>query len=981
MPRMIRTNRFPRKVMNILFLPVVLLAVTGVMPLSVPMAPPPSPSGRVGEVILNSMNIDANWTLNESMDTVYATGRWKVTVDFNLTRMVTGVNVTVNVTEDGSAYSQIYTEEMGDILGGNHVVETPPINFTNETLYTVNATITNWNGSIEESFEIELAFELVYEVFVFAGLAEEPAESGEYANETHIVRAVFYNLGNDALPNYTNLNITITDHRGAVVVEHSDGIGPIPYDDLGFALFEWTPARENGYYLNVSYHNPDIHGGAVQYHGDNNVTLVIEDVLSYDAWVGVVDPEIDEGDFMEASIIVNNTGNVQYDFLYTVNLSRDGWSFEEPRSTGALDPFEFDETEQGFVYCMEDEGTYTLAVTFDLDGMRMLDSFDVLGINAPPRLEDETLLPKTIFGGDVVNFTVNYTDEDNNTPDFVRFHLGREWNEENRSFDQRMLDLSMRALDTEDIDYSDGKLYRCNWTTEEGMDYQYAFSTSDGELEEHFRSSQMKFEVFVPNPATGRICGRVLGEHGYGGTPVPGASVIIFREEELIGRDDTDHGKMKRTATVKVYFNTTTDDAGNYTKVLEYGAYSIYVNATGFFNSSEESVTLTAGNIQRNVDFSLRPWEPSIDPPTEGIVSGRVTTFESGVAKGVGGACVCIYEDPRRGNPDGGKATRQFPLVAEAYTNEDGYYTCTLPLGSYLLNAISEGFEESWLEAFELSDADPDAVIDVNLYFEHQEYELSGSISPTYARMYVDGDPVEVTYGRYSLMLEPGEHSLRAEYSGYKTYEAVINLSRDTVLNVELEREDQYRVLMGPFTDSDGNLLEGVMVTIVTGNTTWVATTDELGLAVLQDFPYPSLSHLPEDSTVEARYDGHTIDPLGDDYSFPIDPPPEKETRSYGWIWMIIFFAIFLVVGGIAAVYFLLIRKASSSSDLDDMGPIEESHGDGERHTGRIEMAPGTVFRTRAYRRRKTRPATGKFADEGLPDERPRDEQQDRSNW
>ena len=102
---------------------------------------------RAGEITIDELLIFA-----ESGNGVYSNGYWEVPLNFTLAQGIMNVNITVNVTHD--AVFEANTTERGNLTAGayNTSLEglncTGVFNFTDEGLYSVNASVEGWlNGT------------------------------------------------------------------------------------------------------------------------------------------------------------------------------------------------------------------------------------------------------------------------------------------------------------------------------------------------------------------------------------------------------------------------------------------------------------------------------------------------------------------------------------------------------------------------------------------------------------------------------------------------------------------------------------------------------------------------------------------------------------------------------------------------------------------------------------------------------------------
>ncbi|NUO18509.1 S8 family serine peptidase [bacterium] len=147
------------------------------------------------------------------------------------------------------------------------------------------------------------------------------------------------------------------------------------------------------------------------------------------------------------------------------------------------------------------------------------------------------------------------------------------------------------------------------------------------------------YDAVVAVSALGRVCGVVRDASN---NPIAGATVSITGQPN----------------------STTTEADGSYCLALQEGTYTAVASAFGYISQTSTSFTIVEGDtVTRNFNLSLAP---------QGTVSGTVTDCNGGPAVG---ATVEVLGTP----------------VPDATTNGAGFYSITLPQGTYDMRASGAG--------------------------------------------------------------------------------------------------------------------------------------------------------------------------------------------------------------------------------------------------------------------------------------------------
>ena len=132
-----------------------------------------------------------------------------------------------------------------------------------------------------------------------------------------------------------------------------------------------------------------------------------------------------------------------------------------------------------------------------------------------PVLNDTTVLPDTIMMGDLVNFTVLYTDADDD-PGEVRVRFER------LNGSRGITDSSNPKMNfPEGGNYSQGVEYYYVKAFDMPGTYRYVFNVTDVELNETVVENGTEFQVILPVPDEGTLSGRVTTGRGNDTAPRP----------------------------------------------------------------------------------------------------------------------------------------------------------------------------------------------------------------------------------------------------------------------------------------------------------------------------------------------------------------------------------------------------------------------------------------------------------------------------
>ena len=870
-----------KKWMAYLFVAFLLL---GVFPLLSTSTGAQDGDARAGEIVINFVEISGEWGMNNDLEFVHEPGQWNVTVDFNLTVEITQLNITVNVTEENVG-SEVYFVELGTVGIGNNVTETWLMNFTNETSYNVNVTI--GNATLSEWESADLMVEDFPPLLTDFGIAADSAVTGEFANETHNIMVALINFGDENLTDDVTINVTVTNATDVIVQQGEMKIGPIDSMDVGFALFEWTPAEEATYYINMSYNCTDF--GGMMYYGVENLTVVIANVTSYAAEIIVADDMLLENEFLTAWIIVNNTGNQDGDFGYVTNVTKaGGWDHGEPGSTGLLSYVEGDdEHNHTLTYMMDEGGDYAITVTFDLDDDSVMETFSV----------------QALYG--MVSGKVNDTDGGNvSGADVVIMNATGAWfNDTTDASGEYSLELL----------FDDYEIY-INATGYDDSDNE-TFTLSELNLEEVYDFTLEFWESPYVPPTEGTISGRVSTGTGNDTAYIANATVIISMTtvaQVTVGNNTTN-------VTTIDFFNATTDADGNYTKTLDFGEYGIYVTKTGYADATEATVVLDIDHLAVTKDFSLTPI-------TTGVLSGMVTSGTGNDTVNIDGTVViCMTTTTGEGN------NTTTMMTYYNTTSVNGSYTKTLAFGTYTVYAMADGYDDP-AEATVVLDLDHQAVTKdfslVKTIVPPPTYTITGTVTPADATITFSGTEtvtVNTTTGAFSVAgLVDGNYTLTFAKTGYKTQTktVVINGSAPAALTITLVEDIvTFEVTIGPLLDKDGKPVEGATVTFEYDGITYSEKTGADGIATFTGFP---VNAIPAGTNITATKGDETFTWAEGDTLPEFAAADDGGESSLLWLWIVIIIVVTIII---IVVVMMKKKPAEAPMDLEEE-EMEEGLGE-----------------------------------------------------
>ena len=462
-------------------------------------------------------------------------------------------------------------------------------------------------------------------------------------------------------------------------------------------------------------------------------------------------------------------------------------------------------------------------------------------INYPPDLVDNTELPAFIYPDTEITFIINYSDKDDDEGS-VTLYIDNESH-------------VMEVIDPYFVyDWQTGVEFTYTWqpTAGEHSYYYYAEDErgADSTLDNGTELYKLKCRERTQGMIYGKVSDIVTGEN------ITGAKAIIYSVE------NNDSGDNKGE---QQYWNTSTDIDGHYSKVLLFGTYFIYFNATGYNDSNvfEFVLDMTAYEVERY--FSLSEWIPIASDET-GELSGHVYDTDG---KGIEGALVTVViytETEERENVDGKmiNVTRRDYANITGVTNETGFYLIEgiIP-GTWNVTATASDYEGGRARS-----TFKNSLIEQDIFLSPitEYYKITGSVVPLNASVELPGytvinDPATGIFQTNRILVN-GNYTLIIRAEGYQSFDEIVSVNGSDVDldEIILDPEpspppDNHTVEIGPIEDSTDEPVEDATVTFTLNEKEYTTSTDEEGYAKIDI----SLPTMPEGTPITATKDDDSI--------------------------------------------------------------------------------------------------------------------------
>jgi hypothetical protein len=419
--------------------------------------------------------------------------------------------------------------------------------------------------------------------------------------------------------------------------------------------------------------------------------------------------------------------------------------------------------------------------------------------------------------------------------------------------------------------------------------------------------------------------------------------VVIYQVDQVVEQQNISGNLTNVTVNVTTYFNATSDANGNYTKTLEFGNYTTYVNATGYVDSDETTFTVVVSDDWKWVDFNLTEWEPTTPADTTGELGGFVVSATGPVIVGAKVTVVIFTETTEQQNISGNMTN----VTTKTYAN----LTATSGAnGDFLISGIAPGTLNVIVTAADFEDHSEDITFTTALTEKNftltatvVTYKITGKVVPITATVKQGSTAVTVNNvtGAFELGGIANNTTVTLTFSatGYVTQTKTVTLNGSAdkdIGTITLELvivPDTYTVSVGPIPGAG----EGATVTFVYANKTWTGTTNANGTASITGFP---LVAVPANTEITATKEGMETITWKQGDSIP-EMKAEKEDDDSNLVLYIIIAIVAVLI--VVIVIVLLMRKKPEEAGIDleeegmeegigedfddDMGAIEEDDG------------------------------------------------------
>ena len=443
-----------------------------------------------------------------------------------------------------------------------------------------------------------------------------------------------------------------------------------------------------------------------------------------------------------------------------------------------------------------------------------------------PVLNDTTGLPEVIMMGDIVNFTVNYSDPDGDVGDVrVSFELV---NTTRGISDSPYHTMSYPAGGN----FTEGVEYYYLGTFDLPGTYRYIFNVTDAALNETVVMNGTEFNVILPVPDEGKIYGYVTSGEGNATAAIAGANVRIYYHDN--------------ETSVTEYYNTTTNATGYYESVLPIveEPYFMYVNATGYFDSERFKFDLPTIANELEHDVSLDLWTPEVPEDTTGKLTGIVEDALNGEMVEGAMITVAVYAESVETMNNSGNLTN---VTVRTYAN----LTVTSDAnGTYYIEGVTPGKWAVTVTKAGYIDHSEDITFTTgalvkNFTLEAEvillTYNISGTVRPADAAITFSGNETVVqntTTGEFTIEgVMNGEYYLTFERYSYATsIKAVVINASDVKLGtitLAVHGTPMYMLTIGPIVDANGESVVDATITFTQDGENYTTTTNATGYGVL----------------------------------------------------------------------------------------------------------------------------------------------------
>ena len=926
---------------------IIAVLMIGAFPLMVNASEEQEPigSGRANEVTVNEIEIVAPEEYLKNG--IYGNGLYPIAVNFTLAQQIMDVNVTLNVTR--GANFEVDVNPMGTLAAGDYEpIANMLFDFKTPGLYTVNATVSGWNGTANVTGYkevVDINFTTVIEFVVEINI--DAMEVGDvYGKNLMVIECTVNNTGNGIVWD-TNVSLAIknvTDDVPEDLLESWEILDPLPPEmKSDKILFFWVPSKEgatSNYEINITAENTTLNQM-------NSTTLVVQvtNITDINLVSMIVEPpQIYPTGSLLVTVLLNNTGNSAGMEDIQLVIYPDGQpgtlTVDETKSTKIINASqgtsgrEYGNEVMFLGLLVNEPGNYTVEARLLGTAQVLTGDLEVLqAANQAPELMNGSFLPEEpITAGTEVTFSVIYKDMDGDEGD-VTLYLDDE---------------AFTMLNGSD-NWANNVTYTYTWVSTAGLHTFYFFAEDTALANVTLMDGPVEFEINISAPTDGWLYGKVTDDDGN----VSGAELVMYSTK----LNETNATVIDEYITVD-----STDVDGEYSlkRAFSDTNYVIKVDADWMTANNYETVTPNIVNFVIDEDhdivwanFTLAAGAPPLETLLKGTVNDTAGTNMSDVDiiveifvdvageinVSVDGDNVTMNTTTRTWmnmttmtDVNGSFAIKDIPFGiveigdltttgSKMFKHEDGGAPESAQVGKWNVIARMTGYldDSKVLDFGEGVTTWWNATIELDL---EPKYTISGTVNPANATVKIGTLDVEVnaTTGAFLVGdLKNGNYTLTFSRTGYKTVTEIVTINgSDETLTITLPPDGgpvivDYDITIGPFLDANGDAVAGINVSFTHDGKLWWAITGSDGKAIIKDFPVETL---PGTTEIKREYDGEVKSGAYSDIDyeeFTGDIKADPEDEDLWWLWVI----IVIVVIAIIIIVVIIVMKSKGDEDED----------------------------------------------------------------
>ena len=836
-------------------------------------------------ILVNNITVVHNQ--NEVVDGIYRNGNFRLNLLFGLTKAVSSVSVTWNVTHIDTGISEIFAVPMGNLTAGNHISLDPHFfNFGTTGEYLVNATVcgnhnnSNVSSSLVEIFHFanQARYDLHFEIS--EGLQ---AETGEYASRSPLtISGDVTNKGNYDIWT-TIINITIMGSGGPEEVNRpwNNPFGLLMINGtIEGVEFNWHPSTEGVFFVNVSVTDPRTNCS-----NSTGFSVSVQNVSIIRIWDIQFDPVVNFNQGFNVRVQLNNTGNIAENTTVTLKIldSNDNVVYFNESITKEIPASESSNFKHDITNISIDTGgLYEVNVTIST-GSSVEKSIIIGSYDPPPQLYNPLVEPnpmvEDVYENEVVTFFVTCSHFNNEAAGVQLDIDGEKFN--------------MTPADGVGDTWVDGEQFKCEWTSTEGV-HNFSFVCTDGMDNVTLEPADHDFTILPP--CTGILYGKVTDERG---ANIPNVDIILYstviNETNVTQRDK--------------YYNLTTDENGSYMKELPFTdfKYVLYVDIGWMhendYGNPDPAITnfrINPGNRVVWKNFSLGHPDYKWPARINGTVTDEAGKKMSGVKitveivrDEVGDMTVVKRINGTLENASINVTIRTWMNISITTGTDGSYCIMGVPINApegldvtgtkiyrhdlgemprknsvcwWYVNAEKKDYEikETLLRFKEKRTTFWNVTMNPLVI---KRYTVSGKTDPHFARIesdiYLDY-LVEVKWdnntGIYTIMnVESGQYTLTFTSDGYEPYVIDITVVDSNLylgkISLILLPSPLHTVKIGPFIDGDGDGFPGITISFTMNRIHYSNVTGSDGYAI---FEITGSTQIPYNTEITIDKDGKT---------------------------------------------------------------------------------------------------------------------------